>query len=558
MGKDAERETHDMQAVTSGTKLEKDFHGMDATEGTLVELGYRSELKREFSLFSAFSFALSVSGLFSTIGTTFSYPFLAGGSASVVWCWLISGVGCLCIAFSVAELVSAYPTSGGLYYSCSRVFPAKAAPFLCWVDGWVNLLGQIAGVASSDYGAAGMILTAASIGSGLKEDTESGPVFNYEPTDNHTVGVMAGVLIFQGIISCLPTKYLEKVTKWYVVFHYAALISAVIALLVKTEPRQNADYVFTNVESQSGWKPIGWSFVFGFLSVSWTMTDYDATAHICEEMEEPERKAPWAISMAMVFTFVTGFLYNIVLCFCIPKHKEEVLANASQPVVMLYYYSLGKGGSIAFAVFMFVVMNFLGLAALQATSRTMWAQARDQMFPWAWKYLYHVNRITTTPVNAVALSTALCIAINLIALGSQETINAIFNVTAIALDWSYCLPILGKCLYPKLYKKGPWNLGVFSTFINWYACIWTLFASIIFFMPTEMPVTKDNMNYAVVFFVFVIGGSILCWFLGGSKIYTGPKPTAGDPEAEVKAQKAAEKQHMILEEKESENSSTTN
>lgn len=502
--------------------------GLDKSDGHLIELGYRSELKREFSLFSAFSFALSVSGLFSTIATTFTYPLVAGGSASVVWCWAISGVGCLCIAFSVAELVSAYPTSGGLYYSCSRVFPAKAAPFLCWVDGWMNFLGQIAGVASSDYGAAEMILTAASVGTD----------FSYQPTANHIVGVMAGVLIIQGAISCLPTKYIEKMTKWYVIFHYAALISGVIALLVKTNPRKDADYVFTHVESHSGWHPIGWSFLFGFLSVSWTMTDYDATAHICEEMENPEHKAPWAISMAMVFTYVTGFLYNIVLCFCIPK-KDPNLWKEDQPVVMLYYYSLGKAGCIAFAVFMFIVMNFLGLAALQATSRTMWAQARDQMYPWAWKYLYQVNRYTGTPVNAVVVCTILCIAINLIALGSQETITAIFNVCAIALDWSYCLPILGKRLYPNLFKRGPWHLGIFSVVINWWACLWTLFVSIIFFMPTEMPVTKGNMNYAVVFFVFVLVTSISCWFLGGSKIYTGPKATIPAPEEEKLAHTAS-------------------
>lgn len=31
------------------------------------------------------------------------------------------------------------------------------------------------------------------------------------------------------------------------------------------------------------------------------MTDYDATAHITEEIRNPEIKAPWAISMAMLF-----------------------------------------------------------------------------------------------------------------------------------------------------------------------------------------------------------------------------------------------------------------
>ena len=84
--------------------------------------------KREFGYLSTFSFAVSISGLFATTSTTFIYPLEAGGSASVVWCWLISGAGCMCIACSVAELVSAYPTCGGLYYTVSRLAPTEWVP----------------------------------------------------------------------------------------------------------------------------------------------------------------------------------------------------------------------------------------------------------------------------------------------------------------------------------------------------------------------------------------------------------------------------------------------
>lgn len=63
-----------------------------------AKFGYKPVFKREFGYLSTFSFAVSISGLFSTIATTFSYPLSAGGSSSAVWCWLISGAGCMCIA----------------------------------------------------------------------------------------------------------------------------------------------------------------------------------------------------------------------------------------------------------------------------------------------------------------------------------------------------------------------------------------------------------------------------------------------------------------------------
>jgi len=180
----------------------------------------------------------------------------------------------MCIACSVAELVSAYPTCGGLYYTVSRLAPEDWVPSISWVVGWINLLGQVAGVASSEYGSAQMLLAAVS----MSRD------FAYTPTTGTTVGVMAALTAFCGLVNSLPTWWMEKMTSSYVIFHVLVLISCAIALLVKTENKHSSSYVFTNIEAgNSGWTPVGFSFLFGFLSVSWTMTDYDATAHITEE-----------------------------------------------------------------------------------------------------------------------------------------------------------------------------------------------------------------------------------------------------------------------------------
>lgn len=76
----------------------------EADRALARKFGYKPVFHREFGYLSSFSFAVSISGLFSTVAVTMSYPLYAGGSASVVWCWLISGAGCMCIALSVAEV----------------------------------------------------------------------------------------------------------------------------------------------------------------------------------------------------------------------------------------------------------------------------------------------------------------------------------------------------------------------------------------------------------------------------------------------------------------------
>jgi len=121
----------------------------------------------------------------------------------------------------------------------------------------------------------------------------------------------------------------------------------------------------------------------------------------------------------------------------------------------------------------------------------------------------------------VWISVFWCIAINLIGLGSYAAIAGVFNVCAIALDWSYCIPIFCKLVFGR-FQPGPWHLGKFSPFINAWACLWTLFVSIIFLLPTVRPVDATTMNYACAFLALILLAALIYWYAGGRKWYTGP------------------------------------
>ncbi|KAG8158462.1 hypothetical protein KVR01_011584 [Diaporthe batatas] len=497
---------------------------IDASDAdiALAAMGYKPVFKREFGLWSAFSFALSISGLYGTVMTTYSYPLYAGGAASAVWCWLIAGIGAMCLALSISEVASAYPTSGAMYFTIKYLAPEKWVPVIAWIDGWLNLIGQICGSASSSYGASQMLLAAVAIGSD----------FTYSPTQGHIIGVMAALSIFHALVNCLNTAWLSKIASTYAVIHIAVLFSCCVALLVLQKDKNTASYVFTEVTPDSGWNPPGFSFLFGFLSVAWVMTDYDAAAHIAEETRNPAVTVPTAISSALGFTYVVGWLFTIVLAFCMgpldlasEDPSRNILASAiEQPVVQIYYNVMGKRAAIFFAVAAFVIMNFVCITALQAGSRTIWAFSRDEMLPGS-RVWYRIWGRTDTPVLAVWLYTVICIAINLIGLGSYITISAIFNLCAIALDWSYCIPILCKLLFNK-FERGPWHLGPASFFVNVWACSWTAFVSVIFLFPTVRPVAADTMNYAVVILAFVLLFSLVYWYIAGRKYYVGPRTEA--------------------------------
>ena len=84
------------------------------------------------------------------------------------------------------------------------------------------------------------------------------------------------------------------------------------------------------------------------------------------------------------------------------------------------------------------------------------------------------------------------------------------------------IPILCKLLFRRNFTPGPWHLGKFAPFINIWACLWTLFVSIIFILPTARPVAADNMNYAIAFLGLIFVGAGVYWWAGARKRYVGP------------------------------------
>jgi amino acid transporter len=202
---------------------------------------------------------------------------------------------------------------------------------------------------------------------------------------------------------------------------------------------------------------------------------------------------------------------------------DSILASPiEQPVAQIYYNSLGKGGGIFFTIAAFLVLQFVCFTATQALGRSVFAFSRDRLLPFSTTWI-QINKRTNTPLCAVWICIFWIIAINLIALGSYTAISGVFNVCAIAFDWSYCIPIACKLIFGK-FEPGPWSMGqpMVSKLVNAWACLWTLFVSIIFIFPDYRPVTSANMNYAIAYVALIAVASTSLWYAGGRKYYTGP------------------------------------
>ncbi|CDK24348.1 unnamed protein product [Kuraishia capsulata CBS 1993] len=495
--------------VTTATGVQ-----LDGDAKVLAGLGYKQEFSRNYGFLSTFSFALSISGLMGTIAITYLYPLWAGGPAAGVWCWFVGSIGCLCIAWSVAEITSCFPTSGGMYYVLKYVVPPKYVPIMCWIDGWLFILGALTGACSTDFGAATLLLQTVSMYSD----------YTYVPTRGHITAVSILVMATHGAINSLPGSVLSSVTKYYCIVNILSTIALIVTMLVKCPEINSAHYTFGVVVNSTGWDAKGWSFLFGFLNVSWVMTCYDASSRMSEEVHEAAYTTPLAIATALTTTAVMGWVLVIVFTLCMGTDLEGTLAASSgQPIVEIFKYSMGKTAATAYLSICFVVLWFCGAVAICYVSRSLWSFARDRGLPYS-DYWHHLDKRTGAPVRCVWLITFINACLSCINLGSVTAMNAIFSACAIATDWSYIIVIAFFLLNAESMgvKKGPFHMGRFSKPVMAYACLWTVFVSVVFVFPNYMPATKENMNYTVVLLGFVFIGAGGWYWLDAHKWYKGP------------------------------------
>lgn len=121
--------------------------------------------------------------------------------------------------------------------------------------------------------------------------------------------------------------------------------------------------------------------------------------------------------------------------------------------------------------------------------------------------------------SVIATSTAQAIFCAIL-YGSSTAFSTVLSVATIGLYVSYLVPIVVAIFNRDRMLVGyyhmPKKIGIA---VNTIASLYLTFASVFFFFPTALPVTGDNMNYAIVAFGIVTVIGSLCWFGGGKNTY---------------------------------------
>ncbi|GLA33066.1 amino acid transporter [Aspergillus phoenicis ATCC 13157] len=491
-------------------------HAMDADERVIVALGYKQEFKREFSLWTTFCVSFSVLGLLPSFASTIYYGMGYAGTAGMVWGWIIAMVFIQCVAMSMAELCSAMPTSGGLYYAAAVLAPPKYGPFAAWITGWSNWIGQITAAPSVDYALSAMILAAASM---------QNP--DYVPTNWQVYLLTVLVLIIHTAISSMPTIWVARVNSWGSTFNIIALVITLIAIPAGTtnEPKfSSSKDVWGTITNLTDF-PDGVAVLMTFVGVIWTMSGYDSPFHLSEECSNANVASPRAIVMTSGAGGLLGWFLQLVVAYTVTDIDAVINSDLGQPWASYLLQVLPRKTALALLALTIISGFSMGQGCMVAASRVTYAYARDDCFPLS-KYWKMVNTRTQTPVNAVILNGVLGILMCLLVLAGDTAIGALFSIGGIAQFVAFAIPIAIRVFFVgHRFRKGPWHLGPFGPWIGGMGVAFVLLMVPVLCLPsvTGSDLTPDLMNWTCLVWGAPMLGVTIWWVVDAHKWFTGPK-----------------------------------
>ncbi|KAH7043960.1 hypothetical protein B0J12DRAFT_187416 [Macrophomina phaseolina] len=125
--------------ATDGTDS-KVFSGSVGDDIVLEKFGYEPELKRTFGVLGMIGFSFSIVTSWSALSGVLVVGVESGGPPVMIWSWVGVCAVSLAVAYSMAEMCSAYPVAGGQYSWVAILAPKKWARGLSYVCGWFMLI----------------------------------------------------------------------------------------------------------------------------------------------------------------------------------------------------------------------------------------------------------------------------------------------------------------------------------------------------------------------------------------------------------------------------------
>ena len=511
----------------------------DRDEQRLRELGYKQELSRSWSGFQNFAISFTIISVLAGCFTTYYQAWNNGGPIAISWGWPIISAFILIIAFCMAELVSAFPTAGGIYWWAAKL----GSPVWGWFTGWFNLLGLIAITASVDYFAGQFLATIF----GLYNLSVLGIDFGDDAHLLSETFLLFVCFLVAHVILNIRGSHLVARLNGVSVFWHVAGVAVIVAILVFA-PSDHASFseVFTDTENNSGFGDgMFWWYVLplGFLLTQYTITGFDASAHVSEETHGAAESAPKGVWRSVFYSALIGYIVLLAITFA--AGDQGAVSEGGGTVFAVFETSMESQWTKTILIIAVIGQFFCGMSCMTSASRMMYAFSRDGAVP-GWRIWSRVNE-RRIPFFAVMAVGVLALILTLPALKGNEdgvtvAFTAVVSIGVIGLYIAYVVPVFLRWRMGDRFEPGPWNLGSKYKWMNLVAVAEVLIVVVIFFnLPFSSSGVpwEDDFDWSLFNYTPVVTGGValavgLWWVLSARKWFKGPRHTVDELEDEIK------------------------
>lgn len=489
------------------------WRGTDADRKDMSQLGRVQELRRNFHFLSILGFACTLIATWEVLVCTLSTSLTDGGTAGLLWGFIIVTIGFSFVYLSIAEMASMAPTSGGQYHWVSEFAPPRAQKFLSYIVGWLCFTGWQCAITSITF-LAGTIIQ------GLIVLNHA----SYVATAWQGTLLIIAITSFAIFFNTVLAKKLPLVEGLLLVLHVLGMVAIFITLWTLA-PTADAKTVWTQFTNGGGWNSNGTATMVGLLSPIISSIGFDCAVHMSEEVKDAGSTLPKALLASFGFNAFMGFLMAITLSFTVGNVEEILSTPTGYPFIQVFFnVTKSYAGASVMTTIIIVTLTASAIAEVATASRQLWSFARDKGIP-GHRFISRITPGSNIPLNAVLVSLTVTALLSLINIGSSAALNAILALTTVSLLCSYMIVI--SCVLLKRLRGEPlpmrrFNLGRAGIVVNILALCYLAPIFVFSFFPAATPTTPTAMNWAVVMFFAIMGFATVYYFVHGRKVYVPP------------------------------------
>jgi len=429
----------------------------------LAGFGYKQRLDRTLGGFSAFAAGFSYLSILTGSSQLFHMGYAAGGPA-FFWTWPAVFAGQLLVALCFAELAARYPLSGGVYQWSKQVGSGQVG----WMAGWVYLACSVITLAS----------TALALQAALPQLIPGLQLVGRAevPADaaRNAVLLGLGLVATTTAVNAVGVRLLARINNVgvFVELLGVVLLIALLALAAKRGPE-----VVFDAQGRGAGQALGYlgPALAASLTATFVLYGFDTAGTLAEETDDPRRRAPRAILLALGSVGLTGSLLVFVALRAAPDLNDPALGRVGGGLAHAVRGALGNALGAPFLAAMTCSIVVCTLTVHAAAVRLLFSMARDNALPFS-RALARVEegtRTPTLPALVVGVAAAGLLALNV---NHPQVIEALASVAVVWANLAY-LFVTAPQLVRRLRGDRPladagFGLGRWGLALNAAAVVW--------------------------------------------------------------------------------------